>query len=85
MLGQVSDNQPHTWEQLSCVPLDLGDHTLRRLSRFGLILKTVVNDLEFVGRPPYGSGEQQLNSTLQRGIGLDADGVTVAFLLQLTH
>jgi len=72
-------------EQLDCVPLDLGDHAACVLPRLRLTAKAVVKDLGLVGRATHGAGEQVLHFPFQHGVGLDADGVPVAFVFQEPH
>ena len=82
VFGEVGHDESYAREQLARVPLDLGNDAWRTLPRFGLVLEAVVEDLRLVGGTSHGTGQQMLDFPLQHGVGLDADGVPVAFLLQ---
>ena len=52
------------------------------LPRTGLIAEAAIEDLRLAGRPAHGTLEQGGDLPFQHRIGLEADGVAEAFLLQ---
>jgi len=49
------------------------------MPRLGLVLEAVIEDLGLPRGPPHGPLQQMLDFPLQNRVGLDADGVAIAF------
>ena len=79
---EICHDEPHAGEELTPVPLDLGDDASGLRPTLRPVAEARVEDLGLEGRSPYGTGEHVVDRLLQFLVGGQANGVRVVFSLQ---